>query len=519
MCGHTIVSERTKGIVVNKLLALLLFSSQALAQSPVMHPITPGADITLTLPSTDDTLMGENSTDTMSNKTVNSWFWWLDSTATYRTAFKAGPQSLDINYVWPLAQATGLTSLTNDGAGNLSWGPPGGVSIGQSVAGGIGGNVLYLDGSGNLAQNVSGAFTYDGYGNFYVNGTIHSPTYIDAPLDLGQIGTGGNSGMAYAQAGGFSFDNQVQTDGSGHLTIDGLAIYNIGTGYRTYLENGSAYQDLYWYLPNSNGSNGYVLTTDGSGNLSWSAGQPGPQGPQGPQGNNGADGRYQGVYYPLADYGSNYISLQYNDSIVMDSYYIHLAGEETGYPYNTNYLYSSDSSNNRGWHPASSIQWYSMSGPNGTWLNGSGYLSYTNGQTLMDSSGNMYTANNNYLVNSSGFLSWTNGNTFMDNSFNLFSDNGTQFTLPTSQGATEAALVNDGSGNTSWSQKAYPTATTSASASCNVSCSGSQTITGGGCANTDTTVALVSSYPASSVSWACNYSAGTGDCTAYAICQ
>lgn len=38
------------------------------------------------------------------------------------------------------------------------------------------------------------------------------------------------------------------------------------------------------------GSDGFVLATDGGGNLNWEQGQPGPQGPIGPQGPAGAKG-------------------------------------------------------------------------------------------------------------------------------------------------------------------------------------------------------------------------------------
>lgn len=67
-----------------------------------------------------------------------------------------------VPYSWPASQGSSSTVLTNDGAGNLSWGSSGSgtLSIGAAVTGGGAGRLLYEDASQNLASSANA--TYDG---------------------------------------------------------------------------------------------------------------------------------------------------------------------------------------------------------------------------------------------------------------------------------------------------------------------------------------------------------------------
>lgn len=95
-------------------------------------------------------------------------------------------------------------------------------------------------------------------------------------------------------------------------------------------------------------------------------------------------------------------------------------------------------------------------------------------------------------------------------------------TLPIDGGASGQVLTTDGTGVTTW---ASPTASRSresnavaTSATCTVTCSGSKNALGGGCQNS-LGLNLTNSYPSADNVWSCAYTLATGTCTAWAICS
>ncbi|NTV21962.1 MAG: DUF5011 domain-containing protein [Candidatus Yonathbacteria bacterium] len=84
------------------------------------------------------------------------------TTPTYHTIFQGGDQAGDVTYTLPTAQAGGSGYvLSNNGSGILSWvagGGGGGMAIGGAVTSGTLGSILFVDASGNLAQDNTNFF-------------------------------------------------------------------------------------------------------------------------------------------------------------------------------------------------------------------------------------------------------------------------------------------------------------------------------------------------------------------------
>lgn len=59
--------------------------------------------------------------------------------------------------------------------------------------------------------------------------------------------------------------------------------------------------------------------------------------------------------------------------------------------------------------------------------------------------------------------------------------------------------------------------TTNTSATCAVTCSAGETVTGGGCQNS-LALNMADSYPSADDTWSCEYTLATGNCTAWAVC-
>lgn len=59
--------------------------------------------------------------------------------------------------------------------------------------------------------------------------------------------------------------------------------------------------------------------------------------------------------------------------------------------------------------------------------------------------------------------------------------------------------------------------TTNTSATCSVSCSAGETVTGGGCQNS-LALNMADNYPSADDTWSCEYTLATGNCTAWAVC-
>ena len=150
----------------------------------------------------------------------------------------------DVNFTLPSNQGSSGQVLSTDGNGALSWIDGGSSTFDAS-------NILINNGTdGGLMYNNSGTLsntdvlTLDNSNSFFgVNQS--NPQY---PLDV---------------AGFIRSGEANQTDG-------GLLLEDSNTGFTSYvLPNPAATASVSMTLPPDNGSNGQILGTDGSGNLTW----------------------------------------------------------------------------------------------------------------------------------------------------------------------------------------------------------------------------------------------------------
>jgi hypothetical protein len=194
--------------------------------------------------------------------------------------------------------------LSTDGAGSLSWVEQTGGGGGNGTPGGSNTQVQY-----NLNDNFagSGSFTYnDTTKTMTVGGNIFSTTLIRAPQIISNVTTGTApfvvtsttlvANLNVATANSATTANTVITAAQPNITstgsLTGLTVSN-ANGVVNFTTTANVTLGAVGNLHISGGTNGYVLATDGAGNLSWTAGGGG--------GGNGTPG------------GSN-TQIQYNDN-------------------------------------------------------------------------------------------------------------------------------------------------------------------------------------------------------------
>ena len=118
---------------------------------------------------------------------------------------------------------------------------------------GIAGQVLTTDGLGNTVWAAGG-------------GSGSSPGGLNTQIQFNNSGSFGGSA-------GFTFDGSNVVSIGRPLFSDGtIRLFNTGTVNAISIRPPSNAQSYTLTLPSSAGVSGQVLTTDGSGNLSWSAG-------------------------------------------------------------------------------------------------------------------------------------------------------------------------------------------------------------------------------------------------------
>ena len=168
-----------------------------------------------------------------------------------------------------------MTSVTSGGSG-------GSLAIGSAIGGGSANEILYTDDSGDLAQDAN--FRYsdsDGYSpifdvggsgshttnatHFVVKDTTSSILANAYNVSLGDVVGLGNSTDFVLNDSSQSITANVAESGSGSFTIntEGSPTLSVASG-------AVSLYGLYAF-PDSNGSAGQVLKTDGAGNLSWVA--------------------------------------------------------------------------------------------------------------------------------------------------------------------------------------------------------------------------------------------------------
>ena len=218
--------------------------------------------------------------------------------------------------------------LQTDGAGNLSWaagggggnGSPGGVTtqLQFNNAGAFGGipNVTFSSGNlslGNVANvkmtGGSGGYilSTDGSGNLSWIASTGSPGGTNQMVQFNDAGSfGGDTGFTYDSATNILSVPSIKSNTTANFT--GATNVNLGSVANLHI---------------SGGQNGYVLQTDGSGNLAWSAGGGGGNGTPGGantqvQFNN--DGTFGGsAYFTYNDYTK---TMQVGGNLIANSFQI-----------------------------------------------------------------------------------------------------------------------------------------------------------------------------------------------------
>lgn len=163
--------------------------------------------------------------------------------------------SNSVTYTFPNSDAAGV--LTSDGSGNLSWSSvSAGVTIGDAITGGSANGILFEDASNNLAQSAN--FTYDGATESFNAGASDAFFNVDGASKaiIGQVSNGTYISQLLADGVGFSLAH----------TPDGVSFFGVTSdASNLFLTAGTTT----YTIPNTDGSNGQVLQTNGSGVLSW----------------------------------------------------------------------------------------------------------------------------------------------------------------------------------------------------------------------------------------------------------
>ncbi|MCC6845342.1 MAG: hypothetical protein IT283_03390, partial [Bacteroidetes bacterium] len=179
----------------------------------------------------------------------------LPGSANY-TAFKAQAQSVDVTYTLPNTAGTNGQVLTTDGSGTLSWTAPLGSLTSDSVWK-INGNTIYGDSTSKFlgttnamplsfrTNNTDRMRIQSNTGNVGINTT--------APKEKLEV-SNGNVLLSTTNATTASLRFQEA---------------NAGADYVAFKAPSTIPANVTWTLPNADGTNGQVLTTNGSGTLSW----------------------------------------------------------------------------------------------------------------------------------------------------------------------------------------------------------------------------------------------------------
>jgi len=156
-------------------------------------------------------------------------------------AFRAGVLSTSTTWTWPLADGSPGTFLKTDGVGNLSFvvgggSGGGGASIGATVSGGIAKSVLFVDGSGNLAQDNT-LFNYDNIAKKLGFGVTSPSARVHSLVGL----TGNMEAVLVNQTDTTNNPNAVRITNTG--TGMGLAVYQAGNTPVSDVSAGGVYVD------------------------------------------------------------------------------------------------------------------------------------------------------------------------------------------------------------------------------------------------------------------------------------
>lgn len=188
------------------------------------------------------------------------------------------------NLNWPLTQGGSSTVLTNDGAGNLSWGAGGGGSgvttlaaIGSTPnanAGTISGTTLNLQPADGTFGGVvtTAAQTFAGAKTF---ASIFSPIFSSTTANAAASGILrlANTNLIAWRNAANSADVSLALNASDNLELSagGFTLNGSTSGQITIFANATT-TNYSIFMPATQGGASSVLTNDGAGNLSWGAG-------------------------------------------------------------------------------------------------------------------------------------------------------------------------------------------------------------------------------------------------------
>ena len=435
----------------------------------------------------------------------------LAANGTEYTAFKA-PDALAANVVYTLPSADGSNGniLTTNGSGQLSWSASlSGTNVTASGNLTVNGNSALGDANTDVTSLKGALRVYDTDASNYTD--IKGPNGASQTVNLNFIlptSAGSANNMLITDGSGnlswTSSVNGANVTASGDLAVGGNTtlgnansdITSLNGTLRVYDSDATNYTDikggnggtqianLNFVLPTDAGTNGKVLTTDGSGTLSWTTPSPDWSAP----GTIGSTTPNTGAFTTLSANGA--LSLKPTGTSAGNT------GEIRWYELAVN---GSNYSAFKAADDMLNTVVYTLpaaDGSSGNMLttNGSGVLSWSSSvsTTNVTASGDLTVNGNTALGNGSGDVTSLKGtlrvyDTDASNYTDIKGPNGASQTvdlnliLPTNAGAANNMLITDGSGNLSW---------TSAVNGSNVTASGNLSVGGNtalGDANTDIT--------------------------------
>lgn len=268
---------------------------------------------TMTFPGSSTTLAGLGIAQTFTqdqtiagNLTLNAQgdVRFADSDSSNWVAFQ-GPATVASNITWTLPSVDGSTgqALVTNGTGTLSWATPGGSPGGSTTqiqfnnAGSFGGSANFIWDGTNVQIGATGALRFadtdsSNYVAFKAAGTVASNVTWTLPTADGTNGQalvtngtgtlswatasgspgGSTTQLQYNNAGSFAGATNLVTDGS-NLTINAQGDLRFGdsdsSNWVAFQAPATVSSNVTWTLPSADGTSGQVLSTNGSGTLSW----------------------------------------------------------------------------------------------------------------------------------------------------------------------------------------------------------------------------------------------------------
>ncbi len=203
---------------------------------------------------------------------------------------KAGTMASDVTWTLPTADGTSGQVMSTDGSGTLSWSSVSGGSLSNAtttIGTGAADAKLASSGEHNLTLQTGNATTGTITITDGANGNIAITPNGTGEVDISKVDIDGGAidgtaiGASSASTGAFSTvtasgavtanaNLSVKNGATGAGTVTLYEDSDDGTNYVA-LKAGTVSSDVTWTLPTADGTSGQVMSTDGSGTLSWSS--------------------------------------------------------------------------------------------------------------------------------------------------------------------------------------------------------------------------------------------------------